>query len=252
VFDITEANPKLGAQLVFTIKKQNDKKPLLVSEIIQTNKRNIMEGYELFAENSALEAPTDEALRVPYYCEENVWRLGVRKRTQQPFGNRYYAVFISNPIKNVPMFQQKAAANGEVSVCWDYHVILLCQQIGDGQASVYDMDSLLPYPCPLDEYLEHSFPYDWPYPFGPMFRVVPLDLFLNNFGSDRSHMRDKNGGWNAPPPIYAPIGQQNNLQEYLRFGKSDGPPESDANTNPVYGRIFTKKKLRAADLSTFP
>ena len=112
-------------------------------------------------EQSALEAPTDQDLRVPYYCEENVWRLTVRKRTQQPT-NRFWAVFISNTIKNVPMFQQKAAVHGDVSCCWDYHVILLCQSPGDAQVVVYDIDSLLPYPCPLDLYLAHSFPYDQP------------------------------------------------------------------------------------------
>lgn len=49
---------------------------------------------ELSAEESALEAPNDQALRVPYYCEENVWRLAVRKRTQQPT-DRFWVVFIS-------------------------------------------------------------------------------------------------------------------------------------------------------------
>ena len=110
-------------------------------------------------EQSALEAPTDQDLRVPYYCEENVWRLAVRKRTQQPT-DRFWVAFISNTIKNVPMFQQKAAIHGDVSCCWDYHVILLCQRPGDGQVAVYDVDSVLPYPCPLDAYMAHSFPYD--------------------------------------------------------------------------------------------
>lgn len=59
-----------------------------------------MEDHALSAEQSALEAQSDKDLRVPYYCEENIWRLGVRKRVHQP-GDRYYAVFISNTIKNV-------------------------------------------------------------------------------------------------------------------------------------------------------
>lgn len=148
------------------------------------------------------------------------------------------------------MFQQKAAVTGDVSCCWDYHVILICYRAGEGQPSVYDLDSLLPYPCPLDEYLAHSFPYEWPYPFGPMFRVVPLEWFLDNFGSDRSHMRDKNGDWNAPPPLYPPIGQHNNLQEYLRF--DDSAVRSGNDPNSIYGRIFSKNTLAAADFSAFP
>ena len=223
-----------------------------------------MEGYhhhqqqqqtaEQTAEQTALEATTDQDLRVPYYCEENVWRLGVRKRTHQPT-DRFWAVFISNSIKNVPMFQQKAAVNGEVSCCWDYHVFLLCHRAGEGQAVVYDVDSLLPYPCPLDEYLAQSFPYNWPYPFGPMFRVIPMELFLQHFGSERSHMRDKNGNYQAPPPPYAPIGApHHNLQEYLRFDDSAVRQNGNTNNNnnAVYGRFLDKAGLAAADISTFP
>lgn len=206
-----------------------------------------MDVETLTAEQSAMEAPTDESLRVPYYCEENVWRLAVRKQQQQPT-DRFWAVFISNTIKNVPMFQQKAAVSGDVSCCWDYHVILLCHRAGEGTFSVYDIDSLLPYPCPLDEYLAHSFPYEWPIPFGPMFRVVPVDFFLGNFASDRSHMI-KNGKWQAPPPPYAPIGNSNNLQEYLRFDEKSMRNMKD---NSVYGKIFSKAGLAAADVSTFP
>ena len=50
------------------------------------------------AEESALNAPSDEALRVPYYCEENVWRLLYRKKHECP-DDRFWVVFISNTIK---------------------------------------------------------------------------------------------------------------------------------------------------------
>lgn len=207
-----------------------------------------MDGHQQTAEQSALEAPSDQDLRVPYYCEENVFRLAVRKRTQQPT-DRFWAVFISNTIKNVPMFQQKAAVNGEVSCVWDYHVVLLCHRAGEAQAVVYDLDSLLPYPCPVDEYLAQSFPYNWPYPFGPMFRVVPMEAFLNHFGSDRSHMLDMEGNYQAPPPPYAPIGSHNNIQEYLRF---DDASMRNNDPNSIYGRFLDKAGLAAADFSTFP
>lgn len=32
------------------------------------------------------------------------------------------------------------------------------------------------------------------------YRVVPAELFLAHFTSDRSHMRDASGGWLQPPP----------------------------------------------------
>jgi hypothetical protein len=201
--------------------------------------------YASSAEETALEAVTDRELRIPFYCEENVWRLAWRKRAQQPH-DRFWVVFISNSIKNVPMFQQRASANGgDLSVCWDYHVILLCQHAGDGQVGVYDMDSLLPYPCPLDEYLTHSFPYQWPFPFGPMFRVVLVDAFLSHFASDRAHMIKNDGQWQAPPPSYPPIGAErpSNLKVYLRF---DGGAQDD-----VFGKVLSKEALAGTDFTTF-
>ena len=105
----------------------------------------------------------DHDLRVPYYCEENVWRLAYRKlyyyqiqRNEQirnetkeskllplPLSmnnnevinnfERYYVVYISNEQKCVPMYHQRAASAVSSSVrknekpcCfWDYHVILI-------------------------------------------------------------------------------------------------------------------------------
>lgn len=83
-----------------------------------------------------------------------------------------------------------------------------------------------------------------------MFRVVPVDLYLNNFGSDRSHMKDKKGNWQAPPPPYSPIGagQHNNLSQYLRFDQESLRDDNDS----IYGRIFSKQALAGADFSTFP
>lgn len=87
-----------------------------------------------------------------------------------------------------------------------------------------------------------------------MFRVVPIDSFLSNFSSDRSHMKDKNGKYRVPPPSYAPIlgaaGQHdNNLQEYLRF---DQAAVTRNDPNSVYGQILSKAALASADFSTFP
>jgi hypothetical protein len=97
-------------------------------------------------------------LRVPYYCEENVWRLAYRKLHYNKLKNkqiekvpniskslvavnddnetinheRYYVAFISNQHKCVPMYHQRAASaassvQGNEKPCcyWDYHVILL-------------------------------------------------------------------------------------------------------------------------------
>lgn len=95
------------------------------------------------AAKSALDAPSDASLRVPCYCEENVWRLAFRKLSQrrqprpdastevgQAYDTALYAVFVSNPKGCVPMFQQQASTHRERPVFWDYHVILLQETKG--------------------------------------------------------------------------------------------------------------------------
>ena len=67
------------------------------------------------AEESALNAPSDEALRVPYYCEENVWRLLYRKKHECP-DDRFWVVFISNTIK-----VRKCSMNEK---CWSSFMLM--------------------------------------------------------------------------------------------------------------------------------
>jgi hypothetical protein len=96
------------------------------------------------AAQSALAAPSVIALRVPCYCEENVWRLTFRKLYQQQQQQQqqqqnqlqqiassnytivqYHVIFISNPKACVPMFQQLASSQRHQPIFWDYHVILV-------------------------------------------------------------------------------------------------------------------------------
>ena len=68
------------------------------------------------AEKSALQAPSDESLRVPCYCEENVWRLAYRRTRLQRSGEAYYVAFVTNPKACVPMFEQLAAEDRDQPV----------------------------------------------------------------------------------------------------------------------------------------
>ena len=171
---------------------------------------------------------TEPELRTAYYCEENVWRLVCRKLLVQPGAaalpdldnnnnnnndssnndscSSFWVVFVSNPVKNVPMFQQRAAQSADTACCWDYHVILVGRDStnnGGGSPQVWDMDSRLPYPCPLPHYLAHTFPYEWPDPHGPQFRILPATTYLQTFASNRSHMFNRTQRrWTAPPPQY--------------------------------------------------
>ena len=194
------------------------------------------------AAKSAIEASSDKSLRVPCYCEENVWRLAYRKIHQQEKKQQqekqkqqkkkkkitraaaattttrtttssfqYHVVFISNPKGCAPLFQQLAASDRDSAVFWDYHVILLEQEnnsttttindddddnknninnnndddqdVTEGTTTttvltkntlVWDIDSYLPFPCHLEDYIEMVFPnnLDWPKEYAPYFRYV--------------------------------------------------------------------------------
>ncbi|KAJ1035022.1 hypothetical protein NDA18_000626 [Ustilago nuda] len=146
-------------------------------------------------------------------------------------------------------------------VIWDYHVVALatCHLIpithlcldSSGQLStpacfkmsrfewgrswVYDPDSRLSQPTqtqqltvvPWEMYKEQTFRPDAiqmrriPEHFQPMFRTVAASEYSSCFASDRSHMRNNDGGWNATPPPWACIvgerarkeGIKNNLMQ---------------------------------------
>ena len=147
---------------------------------------------ELPAATSSIQVNNDQELRVPCYCEENVWRLAYRRHNNRIKVDLTteeqievpsifdYVAFISNPIKSCPMYCQKARVN-ECCV-WDYHVILIssskdinvCEAPDNDKdvansksnndettkitvTNVHDIDSVLPYPCPLNEYLRKAF-----------------------------------------------------------------------------------------------
>ena len=126
------------------------------------------------AAKTALEAPSDQSLRVPCYCEENVWRLAYRKEhSSEQERYAYFVAFVTNPQGCVPMFEQLAAADRNRPCFWDYHVILIRQSIHTANdVHVLDIDSHLPYPSSLREYLSEVFPAEVNYPeeYLPFFR----------------------------------------------------------------------------------
>jgi protein N-terminal glutamine amidohydrolase len=208
------------------------------------------------AESSALQVKNDHELRVACFCEENVWRLAYRKchgGNNSSNNDDYFVIFISNEKACVPMFHQIAATarknrneeedNDELTdsssmaipIFWDYHVILMARQKQPSKSSttlIYDIDSDLSYPCPIEEYLGESFAgiENYKDEYKPMFRVVQASVFLKNFKSDRMHMYDEETGWSATPPTYKCIQPTNgsNLMQYMNMlnnnhDREDGP-----------------------------
>ncbi|KAF7295055.1 Nt-Gln-amidase domain-containing protein [Mycena indigotica] len=179
-----------------------------------------------------------ETTYTPFYCEENVWRLcDALSRQSSPLDAS--AVFISNEYKTVALFEQKQRLP---VVVWDYHVVLLLRD-QDKREWIYDFDTCIPCPCPLKEYLRRTFspniPPDYkrevipfhstqsaPLNFRSLLRLVPAKVFLDYFASDRSHMLDESGSYQAPPPKEEPIRGRmavgNNLMEFVNMDEGSG------------------------------
>jgi protein N-terminal glutamine amidohydrolase len=156
------------------------------------------------------------------YCEENVWHL-----CQQPqfgrTGNR--VLIISNIHKACELWHQRAALRSGLPVVWDYHVVLLSQ----AEAwFVWDLDSTLGLPVLATHYLDKTFPTLGPESakYSPKFRIISAAEYVEDFSSDRSHMRDKEGKWLAPPPPWPLIlaGGSLTLTKLIDFRPST-PPE---------------------------
>ncbi|XP_028917761.1 protein N-terminal glutamine amidohydrolase isoform X5 [Ornithorhynchus anatinus] len=125
----------------------------------------------------------------------------------------------------VPIWKQRAEP-GDGPVIWDYHVVLLHLSSG-GQSFVYDLDTVLPFPCAFDAYVEDSFKSDDDIlpRFRRKLRVIPADCYLKNFASDRSHMKDSSGNWRAPPPLYPCIetaDSKMNLDSFISMNPETG------------------------------
>jgi hypothetical protein len=154
-----------------------------------------------------------------FYCEENVWRL----LSGDALGAAAaWAVIVSNADHNVLVLRQRSGRPVDGLVHWDYHVFAVATDPLLGRTAI-DMDSDLPFPCPLGRYLRDSFPGDAQKNVMPRFRVLKARDYAEGFVSDRSHMRRRDGSWMAPPPPWPSPGEgsgrRNNLMEWVDMGR---------------------------------
>ncbi|XP_016152353.1 PREDICTED: protein N-terminal glutamine amidohydrolase isoform X1 [Ficedula albicollis] len=108
----------------------------------------------------------------------------------------------------------------------DYHVILLHVSGGE-QNFIYDLDTVLPFPCPFDVYSVEAFRLDDSIrpEFHRKIRMIRADLYLKTFASDRSHMKDADGKWQKPPPPYPCIetaDSKMNLDDFISMNPEVG------------------------------
>jgi hypothetical protein len=89
-----------------------------------------------------------------------VWKLceWIRKNRVDVDLDEFYAVFISNPNKSVPIWYQKSAADESVPVVWDYHVIGVHKRADLKQSFVYDLDTILEFPERFQLYYSKALP----------------------------------------------------------------------------------------------
>jgi hypothetical protein len=156
------------------------------------------------------------------------------------------------------MLCQIASDHPQKPCFWDYHVILIqsSKVVKKGksvvQAKALDMDSHLPFPCALQEYLDETFNMrfsdkDEENSFAPIFRLIRAEAYIQHFYSDRMHMKNKDGSWIAKPPSYDCIttsnmkknenGSLSNLDDYIAMKKG-----KDASK---LGEIYTLEQLRS-------
>ena len=145
-----------------------------------------------------------------FYCEENSWKLIQR----DSFADAS-AMFITNPNRQVAIWQQRAA-NEAGFVIWDYHVFV----VSFDRQLVWDLDSRLGAPVSLKDWTKGSFPTAninacIAGNLSPMFHVIEREHFINVFRSDRSHMLVE-GQYTQTPPAWPKISEaESNLMEYL-------------------------------------
>ncbi len=138
------------------------------------------------------------------YCEENIYHLASKAvdfedKNDNKINNQTFVIFISSENRCVPIWQQKMNESdlNDDPVLWDYHVVLLRQEVDENCFSkniyIYDFDTRLPFPSTYHIYLSQCFKTsvlsNIKEEFSPLFRVVKAKEFLDNFASDRRHMK---------------------------------------------------------------
>ena len=114
---------------------------------------------------------------------------------------------------------------------WDYHVVVAAGGM------VWDLDTRLELPTEVSAYLDATFPTlsaELAH-MAPRFRVVSAAEFVATFRTDRSHMKNDDGDWIAPPPPWEPVGAAGAANQQRFVDLDDG----------VAGEILDLSALRA-------
>eukprot|EP00730_Choanoeca_flexa_P014084 TRINITY_DN6024_c0_g1_i1.p1 TRINITY_DN6024_c0_g1~~TRINITY_DN6024_c0_g1_i1.p1 ORF type:complete len:242 (+),score=28.99 TRINITY_DN6024_c0_g1_i1:76-801(+) len=163
------------------------------------------------------------------FCEENVYRL-LTRAAKANANIEWFALFISNEDRAVAIHHQQRGIGSIQTAVWDYHVVAVAVSRTNSDlapAMIYDLDTSLPFPCPMATYMEHALQdtCESTVVEPPLLKWIPATHYLTCFSSDRTHMLNQDGSWLASPPKYAPIvqGRQNTLPRFIDMDDcSDG------------------------------
>ena len=175
----------------------------------------------------------------PFFCEENIWHLCQSPHIQPTLA---FVFLVSNPARNCRLWFQRVAPHGK-PVFWDYHVFLIARSSNLDAWKVWDLDTLLPIPSPVGSYFHATYNLQdafWAVPkeLRPVFRVIPATEYIQQFTSDRGHMKDTEGNYVTPPPpwpLIRPPGNSTTLAELLEF--SLAPSETVMGVSGVLERF---------------
>ena len=176
------------------------------------------------------------------FCEENIWRLADSLIQQAVLPSDLTVLFISNPKQQVAIFQQKSAPINE-PVIWDYHVVLLRKINTD--FFIYDFDSRLGFKTRADDYISLSFLNQdlIKEQYRSQFRLISTTSYLQNFSSDRSHMKGITSDDKFPsyPPIESAHSNKITLQQYINFNQPFTDNESFLSVQELSNLLFKKQ-----------
>ena len=122
------------------------------------------------------------------FCEENIWKL-IESLRKNKFIKPVDVLFLVNPFETIALHSQ-SRSNNTLPVIWDYHVILSANI--ENSLVIFDFDSRCHFPSAIETYFKSTFS-DWDNiseKYQPLIKPVNAEYYLQNFSSDRSHMRD--------------------------------------------------------------
>ena len=143
----------------------------------------------------------------PFFCEENAWHL---------CSTGDLVIIVSNAARAVPLWYQRVAPAPGHPVVWDYHVVVARRV--EAAWHILDLDTLLGEAVPFERYLRRTFAEGEQVRalLAPRFRVVDAEIYRARLSSDRGHMLNDDGQWQAPPPAWPRIGRGvSNLMSFI-------------------------------------